>query len=325
MSFDPEQNERDAPWATEAVAYVNGEIVPIADAKLSVQDQGLVHGAAVTEMIRTFCHKPFRLDDHLKRLSYSMERVGFRCEQTQQELASIVEQIVEHNCQLIGAQADLGIVVFVTAGLNPTYVGGAAAGIPTVGIHTFELPFELWAEKSIHGQHLITPELRQIPIATVDPRVKSRSRLHWILADREARQSDPQASALLLDQQGFVTETSTGNFFIVREGMILTPSADSTLPGISRDVVNTLADECGIPFRFADLPLDDVYTCDEAFTSSTPYCLLPVTRINQQTIGDGKPGLVFAALIEGWNKLVGLDILQQLRDESGPEQTLGDQ
>ncbi|MGH7200927.1 MAG: aminotransferase class IV, partial [Planctomycetaceae bacterium] len=208
---------------------------------------------------------------------------------------------------------DLGIIVFVTAGLNPTYVPPAAVTGPTVCVHTFPLQFALWAEKCERGQHLVIPEVRQMPPRTLDPRIKTRSRMHWFLADRQARQVDPQASALALDGDGFITETSTGNFFIADAGGLRTPPPHKSLGGISQRVVRELAEELGLGYEEVDLRPKDVHRAAEAFTSSTPYCLLPVVRLDGRPIGDGRPGAVFRRLIDAWSGRVGVEILTQMR------------
>jgi branched-subunit amino acid aminotransferase/4-amino-4-deoxychorismate lyase len=302
---------------TEPLAYLDGAFVPLSAAKLSVFDMGVVHGAAVTEMIRTFRHQPFRLNAHLDRLFRSLKAVRFPGTVSRSELERRVSEVVEHNAALIPVTHDLGVIVFVTAGLNLTYLGAAGADlarVPTVGIHTFPLPFELWAEKLELGQHLITPNVRQIPPDTVDPKIKSRSRLHWYLADREARLVDPNASALLLDRQGNITETSSGNFLVVVGKTIRTPTRRSVLAGVSRRVVAELAAQIGCKYAETDLQVYDAVNADEAFTSSTPSCLLPVSRLNGHAIGDGRPGPVFQALMAAWNELVGVDIIAQTRN-----------
>lgn len=302
---------------TEPVAYLDGDFVPLPEAKVSIFDLGLVQGATVTEMVRTFRHEPFRLDDHLDRLFGSLRSVGFAFSQSPQEVRRIALEVIRRNAQLVPAWQDFGLVLFVTAGQNLTYVGASGAErarTPTFCVHTFPLPYELWASKYDTGQHLVTPTARQIPADSLDPRIKSRSRLHWYLADQEVRRAHPHAAALLLDRNGNVTETSTGNFLVVRGRTICTPRTETTLCGVSQHVVSELAKRLDLEFRETDLSVDDVQNADEAFVSSTPYCLLPVTRLNDSSIGDGVPGAVFRQLMEAWNELAGLDIMSQMSD-----------
>jgi branched-chain amino acid aminotransferase len=150
--------------------------------------------------------------------------------------------------------------------------------------------------------------------------MKYRSRMHYYLADKEAQLVDPEAQALLLDLAGNVTETGGANFLIVERGAIVSPTLVNTLPGISRSVVIELAGRLNIPFVERDIQVHSVMNADEAFTASTPYCLLPVTKINGVPIGDGRPGPVLGKLLEAWSERVGLDIAQQIRDEAARRQ-----
>lgn len=300
---------------SEPIAFLNGDFVPASHAAVSIHDLGLVLGASITEMVRTFHRQPFRLDAHLERMQRSLRAVGFPTQVSLDELRSAVHRLVQHNAALIPSEHDLGIVMFVTAGKNLTYLGGAhreAARQGTVCVHTFPLPFELWSTRLRDGQHLVTPAVRHVPPQSLDPKIKSRSRLHWYLADQQARLVDPSAGSLLLDLDGNITETSTGNFFIVHGNCIQTPAARYALGGVSQAVVRELAEQLGMEYRETQLRLYDVLNADEALTSSTPYCALPVTRINGRTIGPGVPGPVFDRMIGAWSRLVGLDIVAQI-------------
>lgn len=295
------------------LAWINGEYKPIAETALHVFDKGLVHGAAVTEMLRTFRHQPFRVQEHLERLFQGIETVGFHVSVTQADLAGIITNVVKHNAALIPTSHDLGIIVFATGGTNLTYVGLAGNREPsTVCVHTFPLPFELWAEKVTTGQKLVIPKVRAIPPECLDPRIKHRSRLHWILADEEARRAMPGALALVLDLEGRITETSSGNFFVVMGGEIITPPPERCLGGISQAVVRELAMKLNIAYRTADLIPDDLRNASEAFTSSTPYCLLPVASVDDVTFPE-IPGPIYRKLIAAWNDLVGVDIIGQIQ------------
>lgn len=301
---------------SEPLVYLREKIVPASQAMLPVYDAGIVLGATVTEMTRTFKHQMFRLQDHLDRLYRALKYVRFELPMSRSELEAKTAEIVQHNLSLLGPEDDVGIIHFVTAGEYKTYAGMAgkqANSTPTVCVHTFPMPFELWTQKFEVGQHLITPSIRHVPPQCYDPKMKYRSRMHYYLADKEAHVSDPSAAALLLDLDGNVTETAGANFLIVEHGKIVTPTTRNTLPGISRQTVHELAAKLGIDFVERDFQVFNVVNAEEAFTSSTPYGVLPVTRINGLSIGDGKPGPVFQKIISAWGDLVGLDIRQQMR------------
>jgi branched-chain amino acid aminotransferase len=159
--------------------------------------------------------------------------------------------------------------------------------------------------------------------------MKYRSRMHYYLADKEAQLVDADAAALLLDLDGNVTETGGANFLLVEGGAIVSPTLRNILPGISRAVVIDLAGKLKIPFVERDLQLYNVMNADEAFLSTTPYCLMPVTRINGVAIGQGTPGPVYERLITAWSEQVGLDIRRQIvegakaRQRHGPTAVAG--
>ncbi len=300
----------------EPLTYLNGRMTPVSEARLSIFDLGIVLGASVTEMARTFRHECFHLAEHIDRLFRSLKYTGFEIDMNRDMLMDLALDLVRHNAGLIPDRHDLGLVLFVTAGTSLTYTGLAGMAThkkPTVCVHTFPLPFELWAPKYEAGQHVVTPSIRHLPPECLDPKIKARSRMHWYLADEQARLVDPQAISLLLDSQDCITETSTANFFIVEGGRIVTPTGRNSLAGISQGIVRELADQLGIPFEQRDFQTYDVVNAEEAFTSSTPYCLLPVTRVNKKPIGNGLPGPVFQQLLEAWNELVGLDVAEQMQ------------
>ncbi len=126
--------------------------------------------------------------------------------------------------------------------------------------------------------------------------------------------SEIDTPALLLDLDGNLTETSGANFLIVERGTIVSPTTVNALPGISRATVFELAGKLGIPFVERDLQVFSVINADEAFLTSTPYCMMPVTRINGLPIGSGKPGPIFRRLLQAWSAEVGVDIEKQILD-----------
>ncbi|HEY0982985.1 aminotransferase class IV [Schlesneria sp. T3-172] len=300
----------------EAIAYLNGEFLPVSKAALSVFDLGVVAGSSVSEMARTFRHVPFRLDEHLRRLEQSLDVVKVDPGLSSSEIQSICLQVVQNNAKLIPRDHDLGLIIFVTAGQNLTYLGmheRTRARTPSVCVHTFPLPFELWSGRYLTGLHLVTTSVKSLPDDVIDTRIKHRSRLHWHLADLEAKKVDPAAMALLTDHDGLLTETGTGNLCIVTGSTIATPS-QHVLAGISRDVAGELATSLGLTFVTARIRPDELSRATEAFLTSTPHCMLPVTRFNGSPIGAGVPGPVFQRLMAAWSDLVGVDIVKQMHD-----------
>jgi branched-subunit amino acid aminotransferase/4-amino-4-deoxychorismate lyase len=297
----------------EPLAYLNGEFLLHREAKLPIWDMGIVQGVTVTEAVRTFRHQPYRLEQHLARLTRSMDALGLEPQESLTQLQHIAQQLVGFNSSLIEATNDLAVIVFVTAGESALHAGEetSRAGRPTVCIYAYPLALRAAARGYEQGLSLVIPGVRHIPPAIIDPRIKYRSRLHWYLADREVRATNPAAEALLLDQNGFVTETAKGNLFVLKDGQLMTPRPDTTLGGVSQDVVMELAVGLGLECHRADLTPQEVGEADEVWISSTTTCLMPVASLNSQPISTGRPGPVFRQIIGEWSKQVGVDIVAQ--------------
>ena len=296
-------------------AWLNGRLIPANAAAVPVWDLGVVAGAAVTEMARTYRHDPFRLNQHLRRLLNSCAELQFDVPYTARELQAGAEAIVRHNCAGIAEEHDLGIVAFVTAGANRTYLGTDVDRGPTVCIHTFPLPFSLWREAVTSGVRLRVPPRRQISAATLPVHLKIRNRLHWWLADQEAAALEPGSRALLLNVDGLVTETSSGCFYAVVDGVIVT-AAEDVLNSLTRCVVTELAEAEGIMLRQTSLTRKELAVAQEAFTSSTPAGLLPVRTVDGRPVGRDFPGPVYQRLQAAWTRLAGVDTCAQIMHQA---------
>lgn len=298
---------------SEPLAYLNGRFLPQREAALPLYDAGFVFGATVTDLCRTFHHRPYRLDDHLARFRQSCQLAMIPQPLTDAELTEIATRIVAENARLLPAEADLALVMFATPGPLGYYLGqsGGASSPPTLGMHTFPLPFERYRRLFQEGARLlISSTRRHLPPAVLDPRIKHRNRLHWWLAEQEAHSLDPLASAFLLDGDDRVTETAAANFLLVEEGVIWSPPRSSILGGVSLRTVEELAAELGIAVRFRPLTVDDCLEAEEAMLCSTPYCLAGVSWIEDHAIP--WPGSIFRRLLAAWNQRVGLDIVGQI-------------
>jgi branched-subunit amino acid aminotransferase/4-amino-4-deoxychorismate lyase len=290
-------------------------MIPADQAKLNIYDTGVILGATVTEMARTFNHRLFRLRDHLDRLARSLDCIGLDPGVSLDDLGRIAGELVEHNARLIDSGSDLGLVAFITAGEAPMY--RAEPGLPlrtkpTVCVQTFPLPFEVWADRMRDGAHLVTPSIRHIPPQCIPANMKHRSRMHYYLAEQEAHTVEAGAVPLLLDLDGHVAETNTANILIVEGGAIVSPTLKNILPGISREMIVELAARLEIPFAERELEPSDVARADEVLLASTPFCVMAAVRFNGQPIGDGRPGPIFRRLIEAWSEAVDLDVYRQI-------------
>ncbi|OAI54765.1 hypothetical protein AYO47_02740 [Planctomyces sp. SCGC AG-212-M04] len=306
------ESPSDSPHS-EPLAYLNGEFLPLRMARIPVWDLGIVQAVTVTEALRTFRHQPYRLDEHLARLDYSLQAIEVQPQESTAQLEHLIIEVTKWNSASLDDRHDLVINLFVTAGESQFHSGGAAIhpGRPTVCITTRPLDRTTAARHYRDGLSLVIPEVRHIPGSIIDPRIKYRSRLHWYLADHEARRSDREAEALLLDLDGFVTETARGNIFARFGNTLKTPSAETTLAGVSQQVVMELCQSRGIEVQRANMTAADIETADEILLSSTTACVVPVTRLNGRQVGSGRPGQLWQDLIADWSAEVGVDIVAQ--------------
>ena len=155
------------------------------------------------------------------------------------------------------------------------------------------------------------PRTRSYSPQSLEPKLKHYSRLNFSLAELEATDIDPDAYTVLLDTEGNISENVSGNFFIVTDGVIRTPTDRSILQGVARMDVFELAKQLDIPIVEEDLQPYDAYTADEAFLSNTLYCVLPVGRIDNRDVQGDVPGPIVKKLWAAWSEKVGLDIVDQ--------------
>lgn len=142
---------------SEPIVYFNDRFLPASKAKLNIYDLGIVLGATLTEMTRTFRHRPFRAEEHVARLYRSLKFSGINIPLTQEEMLARTNELAEANCKLLGTDEDLGIVHFVTPGENALYAGSAGSAgplRPTMCIHSFSLRFEMWRHLFTEGAHV---------------------------------------------------------------------------------------------------------------------------------------------------------------------------
>jgi branched-chain amino acid aminotransferase len=290
---------------TQPRTYCNGEFVP-GPLAVSIADAGFVFGATLTDLVRTFNHKMFRFDDHLARFRASCELCRVPLPIGDGELRMAAARLVDHDT----SSAELALVMLATPGPIGHYAGLAASGPATLMMHTFPLPIERYRKLFTAGAVLVVPPTHPIPADCIDPRAKMRSRMHWWIAEQQARDIDPQASALLVNTVGHVTETAAANLLIVKDGIVLTPPRSTVLNGVSLQVVEELCGELGIPFAERALTVTECQSADEAMLSCTSFCLAGVRRLDGVELP--WPGPVWRRLLTAWSKRVGADIVAQI-------------
>ncbi len=299
--------------------YYNGKFVDEKDACISVYDSALMFGDMVFEMTRSFNKRQFKLEEHIDRLYASAKYLRIKLEDvmSKEQMKDAILETIRINEESFAEEDEHRIMIDVTRGLLSIYqdVVGTHQGINII-IADFPLRWTVrgMGELFDKGINAVIPSQRAIPASLIDPKVKNRSRIHYLMANMQVSNYEGNRNwALLLDTDNYVAEGTGDNFFIVKDGILLTPEPRNILRGISREYVFEIAAELGIGYRECNLDVYDVVNADEAFMSGTPFCILPVTSIDGQSIGNGGIGPVFRKLIEKWSQNVGLDIIAQIK------------
>jgi branched-subunit amino acid aminotransferase/4-amino-4-deoxychorismate lyase len=275
---------------SEPVGYLNGRFVPAAEIALPLSDAGVVWGAVVTDRLRTFGGRLFRLDDHLRRFRQSCELARVPQPRPDADLAATSERVVAENF----AGHDLSVVWLATPGHGPE---------PTLIAYTQPIDAGRILRLHRHGARLVTR-----PAAPAsDPRIKHRSRLPWWVAARQVVGVDPEAEPLFLDPAtGHVLETPTANLVAVLEGVLTSPPAGTILDGVSLGVVRELCQMNAIPFAERPLTVADVHGASEVLLTNTTYCVAGVSRLDDRPVP--VPGPILNRLLDAWTDLVGAEV-----------------
>ena len=297
--------------------YLNGEFVPERDARISIYDSALMFGDMVFEMTRSFNKKQHLLREHLERLYRGIKQLRIPVKMSMDEMEELVYETMKVNEPAFAPHDEHRIMINVSRGplgmYKMVFDGKLEA---TVAIADFPVKWTVASFGHIYdvGYHAVTPSQRAIPSHLLEAKIKNRSRMHYMFANLQVSLvDDPNSLALLLDPDGFIAEGTGANFFIVQDGKLYTPEGRNILRGITRGYVMDLARRLGMDVYEKNVELYDAYHADEAFFSSTGFCILPCTKINGLAIADGKVGPVFNRLISAWSEEVGVDIIAQTR------------
>ena len=302
---------------SKRVVYFNGHYVDESEARVSIFDSALMFGDMVFEITRTFVGKPFALSAHLKRLYASLRLLEIDCELTIDEMQRLTLKTLERNRPSESADMEWWIMHDVSRGPLPLYKTAFPDGIrPTVTISAWPLITHMgsFAPTYETGAHIAIPAQRTLPAELLEPKAKNRSRLHYQMAQLQAKRMGDDIWPLLLDPDGFLAEGPGWNIFLVSDGVLYTPEPRNILLGVSRATTIRLARELGISVVETNLGRYEALQADELFCTSTSYCLVHGTTFEGQTVGDGTPGPVFRKLTEAWKELAGVDFIAQSHD-----------
>jgi branched-chain amino acid aminotransferase group I len=290
----------------EEMIYLNGHLLPRAQAMISPFDHGFLYGYGLYETMRAYSGRVFRLDRHLARLTRAAEMLGLASGVAQYDLEKAVYQTLAAN-----SLRDARVRLTISAGEGDMIPDPSTCTSPTVLIMVRNLapqPAQVY-EKGFQAGVSKIRQNSQSPLS----QIKSANHLNHILARGEARRGGAD-DALLSNEKGFLAEASTSNVFLVSKGTLITPSLESgALAGITRQAVMELASALDIDTREeSSLTVDDLLQADEAFLTNSIMEIMPLTGVNGQPVGLGNPGPITQTLITGYKALVAKEIANRM-------------
>ena len=276
------------------VAFVNGAFVPLAEAKVSIEDRGFQFGDAIYEVIRTYKGHPFALEDHLARLERSATALDLTQPYSRAEWTHHVLEGVRR-----ADYPEAKIYIQLSRGVAPRDHAYSAEGPPTVVMTVREFhPLD----RSVQAAGVEAMTTEDIRWGRCD--IKSVNLLANVLARQQAKQA--QVFEAILLKEGLVTEGAVSNVMVVQGGTVMTaPEGARILSGVSRAFVLELARNEGLPIQERFISLAELYGADEVFFTGTTVEVLAVVRVDGKIIGDGRPGPITQRLAAGFTRRVG--------------------
>lgn len=271
------------PRNENILVFINGDLRPRHQACISVFDSAVQGGDAVWEGLRVYRGRIAALDGHLQRLQNSAKSLAFADVPSSNEVRDAIFATLRANDMRDQAHIRLTLTrgEKLTSGMNPNL---NQSGCTLIVLAEWKPPVY-----SDDGIRVITAATRRNTPACLDSKIHHNNLLNNILAAIEANVAGAD-SAIMLDLHGLISETNDTNLFIVRDGVVSTPHADSCLPGLTRKMIMHVCVEQGIPVNECNLSLTDLYTADEVFTTGTMGELTPVLEADGRIIGDGAVG-----------------------------------
>src|SRR5215203_7104734 len=281
--------------ALRGAVYVNGTIKPAHEAVVPVYDHGFLYGEGVYETLRTYNKVPFLYDRHLHRLRASAERIRLPVPFGDADMASWIDRTVA----AAGEMQEAYIRILFTRGVGELNYDPRSTPDPTVVIIVKPLE-EPPARVFNDGINICLVAILRNHPGSVNPLIKANNLLNNALAMQEANRRGGE-EGLMCNYRGELSECSQANFFIVRNGVALTPRTDAgLLEGLTRSFLFEVGQHVGVEVRNEILFPTDLESADEAFITSTTRELSPVTRVDDRVLGSGKPGPVTMKLLKGY-------------------------
>ena len=268
---------------SEPIVYLNGDYKPASQAGISVFDQGFLLGDGVFDVVSAWKGQLYRLDDHIHRFFDSLQAAGLKTRLSHaQWREAIIETTRRNNLE------SASVRFIVTRGVPEEVIADPRHHTPTEVVWAAPYIFLADDQKRKQGISLMVSQLRGFTPDTLDPRYKCLSRMHFQLARLEASAAGYD-DLIWLNAQGFVAEGPASNLFMVKNGVLHTPS-DEILHGITRKSFLDLAARAGIPVKLSQFTVYDLCIADEVFTTSTAGGALPVREVAGRTLKGPTPG-----------------------------------
>jgi D-alanine transaminase len=276
------------------VAFINGTFMPMAEAKVSIEDRGFQFGDGVYEVIRTYNGRPFELEAHLTRLDRSATALDLKQPYSHDDWTRHILEGIRR-----AAYPESKVYVQITRGVAPRDHAYSDDATPTVVMTVREF-HPLDRSIQVAGVEAITTE--DIRWGRCD--IKSVNLLANVLARQQVKQA--QVFEAILVNEGLVTEGAVSNVMVVQGGIVVTaPQGSRILSGITRMVVLDLARSEGLPIQERFVSQADIYEADEVFLTGTTVEVLAVIRVDGKVIGDGRPGPIARRLAARFTSRVG--------------------
>lgn len=286
-----------SPEKKEISIYIDGELLPESEAKISVFDHGLLYGDGVFEGIRFYNGRVFRLEEHIERLWDSARSICLEIPISRGEMTEALLETIRQNGLREGY-----VRLLVTRGVGNLGLNPAQCKRPSIII--IATTIALYPKEVCEaGLTVVTCATRRTNTAALNPAVKSLNYLNNVMARIEANLASAD-EALMLNEAGNVAECTADNVFVIKHGQILTPPISAgALRGITRAVVFEIADELDLKLTETDITRHDVFVADECFLTGTAAELIPVVKVDGRVIGAGKPGPITKKMLGRFREL----------------------
>ncbi len=275
----------------DGAAYIDDRFLPIAEARIPIVDWGFLRSDATYDVVHVWQGRFFRLEDHLDRFWRGVERLHMRVPYPREKIREILGE-----CVRLSELRDAYVEMICTRGIPPA--GSRDPRRCTNRFYAFAVPF-VWIatpEQQTEGLHLIVSQVSRIPAEAVDPTIKNYHWLDLVAGLYEAFDRGGE-TAILIDREGNVIEGPGFNIFVVKHATLATPGRGA-LEGITRMTVIEMSQTFGLPLETRKVTAEETRHADEVFLTSTAGGIMPVTKVDGQVLGDGRPGPITGRLRE---------------------------